>query len=309
VIRGLRLAAVALLAAGASASQGATLTARVTDIHDGDTISIRVRTKTVAVRLIYIDAPELAQPWGRQARRSLQELVRLEEVRVRTKGKDKYSRTLGEVVRVRDGLDVNLEQVRRGMAWAYTRGAARPAYDAAELAAHQARIGLWQDARPERPSNFRKKQRERSGRSEGRSAGLVEPLGFTAAGGRRLEVPPAGRDTVHLEGFAAQPEQRYRRECHLLRSALGQVAHGLARRRTLGPDDAVAPGDGHVEAAHLALLDDRIALESGHVVLGHGGRFLDGGVLGSGNGGADGRGGQQARRGSESNRLHGVSPG
>ena len=193
----LRLAIV-LLAAGASFSQAATLTARVTDVHDGDTLSVRVRTKTVTVRLIYIDAPELAQPWGRQARRSLQELVRLEEVRVRTKGKDKYSRTLGEVVRMRDGLDVNLEQVRRGMAWSYTRGAARPAYDAAELAAHQARVGLWQDARPERPSNFRRKQRERNARSA--LAGPPQE-GWPPRG----ERPQAYRGGSHLRAARRRP--------------------------------------------------------------------------------------------------------
>lgn len=288
MIGGLRLAIV-LLAAWASASQAATLTARVTDVHDGDTISIRVRTKTVTVRLIYIDAPESAQPWGRQARRSLQELVRLEEVRVRTRGKDKYSRTLGEVVRARDGLDVNLEQVRRGMAWSYTRGAARAAYDAAELEARQARVGLWQDDAPERPSNFRKKQRERAGRSERLGAGLGHPLGFAAAGDGYCEVPAAGRNPVELGGFAANPEGGDRRERDLLYGALDQVAHGLARRRAFRPDEAVAPRHGHVETPHVALLLDGVALVPRDVVVGDGGGFFDGGVLGRG----AGRGGCQ----------------
>jgi endonuclease YncB( thermonuclease family) len=154
-----RLAAAALLAAIACPGQAATLAARVVDVHDGDTLTVRVRTKSITIRLANIDAPELDQSWGRQSRRSLQELVRLEEVRVRTKGKDKYARTLGEVMRARDDLDVNLEQVRRGMAWSYTRGAARPAFDAAEQRAHESRTGLWQDTAPVRPSNWRRKQR------------------------------------------------------------------------------------------------------------------------------------------------------
>jgi endonuclease YncB( thermonuclease family) len=301
----LRLAIV-LLAAWAGAGQAATLTARVTDVHDGDTISIRVRSRTVTVRLIYIDAPELAQPWGRQARRSLQELIRLEEVQVRTKGKDKYSRTLGEVVRARDGLDVNLEQVRRGMAWSYTRGAARPTYDAAEAAARRARLGLWQDATPERPSNFRKKQRDRAARSESLGAGLGHPLGFAAAGSRRGEVPPPGRDTVELGGFAAGPEGRDRGERDLLHGALDEVAHGLARRRAFRPDEAVTPRHGHVEAPHVALLLDGIALVPGDVVLGDGGRFFDGGVLGENAGGG---GCQQAEGSDADDGLHGSSPG
>ncbi len=186
-----RYAAAALLAASVCAAQAATLTARVTDVHDGDTITVRVRTKSIPIRLVHIDAPELDQSWGRQSRRSLQELIRVEEVRVRTKGKDKYSRTLGEVTRVRDGLDVNLEQVRRGMAWSYTRGAARPAFDSAEQKAHEARIGLWQEATPMRPSNWRKKQREKSGRSATTSSeieGLCDPAA-PAAGPSRSHSP------------------------------------------------------------------------------------------------------------------------
>jgi endonuclease YncB( thermonuclease family) len=308
VIRRLRLrvAAIALIAGCSSAGHAATLTARVADIHDGDTITVRVRTKTVTVRLIYIDAPELAQPWGRQARRSMQELVRLEEVRVRTKGKDKYSRTLGEVVRVRDGLDVNLEQVRRGMAWSYTRGAARPVYDAAEAEARQARIGLWQDATPERPSNFRKKQRERTGRSESLGAGLGHPLGLAAAGRWRGEVPAAGGDAVELGGFAAVPEGRHRGERDLVHGTLDQVAHGLARRRAFGADETVAPRHGHVEPPHVALLLDGIAFVPGDVVVGDGGGLFDGGVLSQ----HAGRGSRQQKdRSGTEDGLHGSSPG
>jgi micrococcal nuclease len=277
---GRRRLAIVLLAAWASASQAATLTARVADVHDGDTISIRVRTNTVTVRLIYIDAPELAQPWGRQSRRSLQELVRLEEVQVRTRGKDKYSRTLGEVVRVRDGLDVNLEQVRRGMAWSYTRGAARPTYDAAEAAAHQARVGLWQDSKPERPSNYRKKQRERAGRSERLGTGL----GFVATSGRRGRIPPPGGDPVELGGFATGAECGHRGERDFLHGTLDEITHGLARRRAFGPDETVAPRHGHVETPHVALLLDGVTLVPGDVVVGDGGGLFDGGVLGMGTG-------------------------
>lgn len=204
-----RIVAACALAAIAFTGQAATLTARVTDIHDGDTITVRVRTKTITIRLIYIDAPELSQSWGRESRRALQELVRLEEVRVRTRGKDKYSRTLAEVSRTRDGLDVNLEQVRRGMAWAYTRGAARTAYEAAERQAHEARAGLWQDPAPVRPSNWRKQQREKAGRSEGGVAGLLEPLGLARAARHRHEVPGARGNAKDLGGLSRRTEDQH----------------------------------------------------------------------------------------------------
>jgi micrococcal nuclease len=204
-----RIVAASALAAIAFTAHAATLTARVTDVHDGDTITVRVRTKSITIRLVYIDAPELAQSWGRESRRALQELVRLEEVQVRTRGKDKYSRTLGEVTRTRDGLDVNLEQVRRGMAWAYTRGAARTAYDAAQRQAHEARIGLWRDPAPVRPSSWRKQQREKAGRSEGSVASFLEPLGLARTTRHRREVPGARGNAEYLGGLSGRAEDQH----------------------------------------------------------------------------------------------------
>lgn len=140
-------------------ADAATLTGQVSQVTDGDTLTLRARSRPVKVRLVNIDAPEADQAWGFQSKRSLESMVRLETVQVRTRGLDKYQRVLGEVVRVRDGLDVNLEQVRKGMAWAYTRGAARARFEAEERAAREQRIGLWQDNAPVRPGNWRRRQR------------------------------------------------------------------------------------------------------------------------------------------------------
>ncbi len=145
------------LACGLSVASAATLTGQVSQVADGDTFTLRARSRPVKIRLVNIDAPESDQAWGFQSKRSLESLVRLETVRVRTRGLDKYQRVLGEVVRVRDGLDVNLEQVRKGMAWAYTRGAARGRFEAAEQTARENRLGLWQDAAPVRPGNWRRR--------------------------------------------------------------------------------------------------------------------------------------------------------
>ena len=129
-------------------------------IADGDTVTIRARAGgDETIRLLYIDAPEHDQPWGREARRSLQELVRIERVRVETRGRDRYGRTLGHLRRTADGLDVNLELVRRGHAWANARGAMRPRYDAAEREARAARRGLWQDPNPVSPYTWRHRNR------------------------------------------------------------------------------------------------------------------------------------------------------
>lgn len=151
----LAAALFAALLCVACASFGRTFEAPVVRVADGDTITVSARGRDLTIRLLYIDAPEHDQPWGREAKRALQELVRLDRVRVETRGRDKYDRTLGHVTRVADDLDVNLELVRRGLAWANARGAQRPRYEAAEREARAAKRGLWQDASPVSPHTWR----------------------------------------------------------------------------------------------------------------------------------------------------------
>jgi micrococcal nuclease len=153
----LHFALVVACAAAATAADARTLEGRVAWVSDGDTLRVRQGRDEAVVRLLYIDAPERDQPRGREATRALQRLVRGTEVQVRTRGHDRYGRWLGEVVRMPDRLDVNLEMVRSGHAWATARGANRPRFDAAQLAARSARIGLWQDAAPIPPRTWRRR--------------------------------------------------------------------------------------------------------------------------------------------------------
>jgi micrococcal nuclease len=140
---------------------GRSIEARIVGVADGDTVRVRSRdSEQATVRLLYIDAPELDQPWGREARRALQEMVRVERVHLQTRGRDRYARTLGHLRRISDGLDVNLELVRRGHAWANARGAMRLRYEAAEREARAARRGLWQSPNPVSPYRWRHQARK-----------------------------------------------------------------------------------------------------------------------------------------------------
>lgn len=73
--------------------------------------------------------------------------------------RDRYGRSL-RTVRV-DGLDANLAQIKRGMAWhykAYEREQSpqeRQDYAKAEEVARGARLGLWKDVQPVPPWDFR----------------------------------------------------------------------------------------------------------------------------------------------------------
>lgn len=80
-------------------------------------------------------------------------------VTVETTKRDRYGRSVGTVLA--NGLDANLEQIKRGMAWhykAYEREQSpqdRLAYADAEEVARGARVGLWKDAQPVPPWDFR----------------------------------------------------------------------------------------------------------------------------------------------------------
>lgn len=150
-------AALLLLALGTHAE---TITGRVVAVADGDTITVLDASKTQhKVRLAGIDAPEKKQPFGQRSKESLGDLVFNREVQVETTKRDLWGRQIGKVLV--DGLDANLEQIKRGMAWhykAYQREqsvADRQAYAEAEEAARGARMGLWKDAQPVPPWDFR----------------------------------------------------------------------------------------------------------------------------------------------------------
>lgn len=76
---------------------------------------------------------------------------------IKEKGKDRYKRTLGRVFC--DGVDVNAEQVRRGMAWVYDKYVTDHSLYMVQNEARAARRGLWVDPGPMPPWEWRHKGR------------------------------------------------------------------------------------------------------------------------------------------------------
>jgi endonuclease YncB( thermonuclease family) len=102
-------------------------------VIDGDTlVSDRVR-----IRLAAMDAPEMSQPGGAEARSHLIRLIAGGSVRIEPTGKDKYGRVVARVY-VRAG-DLGQLMVRDG----YARAAYGRDYAAEERAARGSRAGLW----------------------------------------------------------------------------------------------------------------------------------------------------------------------
>lgn len=115
------------------------------------------------VRLVGIDAPEKGQPFGAAAKRVLSDLVFDRQVVVSASKQDRYGRLVGKIVVA--GTDANLHMVRMGYAWHYKKYEReqslddRERYAAAEVAARIGRQGLWVDAHPIAPWDFRNKRR------------------------------------------------------------------------------------------------------------------------------------------------------
>lgn len=136
----------------------ADLVGKCVGVHDGDTITVLDADKVQhKIRFALIDAPETKQAFGERSKQSLSSMVYSKMVRVAVKETDHYNREVG-VVYV-DNLEVNLEQVKRGMAMVYRQYAkdqhAYAAYYTAEEQAKSSRTGLWSDPNPVPPWDFR----------------------------------------------------------------------------------------------------------------------------------------------------------
>ena len=131
--------------AGAQEVQG-----QVVKVADGDTITLKKTDgQTIRIRFLGIDAPEHDQAGGPASKAHLESLV--------------AGRTVGKVLV--DGKDVNLSQLQTGNAWFYRSYQKsmfpedRPIYEAAEEKARSERVGLWSEANPTPPWDFRKAKR------------------------------------------------------------------------------------------------------------------------------------------------------
>lgn len=143
-----------MLAWSIATAQAETFIARVIAVLDGDTVIVQERAKKTTVRLAGIDAPEKLQDFGPASRDALAALVLNRDVQVTAKTVDDYGRVVALLQAGR--VNVNEEQLRRGMAWEYSHYHADKALIALQTEAQRTRRGLWAGANPLPPWEFRK---------------------------------------------------------------------------------------------------------------------------------------------------------
>lgn len=136
-----------------------TFDGRVHSIVDGDTlIVLDGANRQRKLRLIGVDAPEISQGFGQQARTALSALAANQTVSA-----DCRRDVSVELCIVRNGgVDLGLELVRAGMAWwnpAHSQQQTtneRADYQQAEFNAKIRRLGLWNSKNPEPPWQWRR---------------------------------------------------------------------------------------------------------------------------------------------------------
>ena len=168
------------------------LSGRVVGITDGDTLTFLQDHQEIKVRLVEIDAPEKAQAFGNKSKQSLADLCFKKSASLIDKGADRYGRTLARVNC--DGVDANVEQLRRGMAWVYDRYVTDRSLYAIQDEAKAAKRGLWADANPTPPWEWRHA-------GEG-TAQLPETANAAASGNCKIKgnINAKGEHIYHVPG-------------------------------------------------------------------------------------------------------------
>lgn len=220
----LAVASVALVAAHLSGAAPTAATGVVAAVYDGDTLTL---TDGRRVRLLQIDTPELGsgECYSRAARTALLNLapvgqpIRM-EVDVALDRTDRYGRLLRYIKR--DGVNVNVELVRRGAATPYFYGGDQGRYAGALMQAAQkaksAKRGLWKACPSTKLDPYRAVNTGQSG-----------PPGRTP--------PPTGKCDPNYSGGCVPPYPPDL-DCADIR------ALGIAPVRVIGADPHRLDGDG-----------------------------------------------------------------
>jgi endonuclease YncB( thermonuclease family) len=141
----------ALLLAGVVLADGQTLTGKCVKVVDGDTLIIECDKAKRTVELDGVDAPELQQPWGKQVRSFVRNVVGGREVEI------EVLESTDDTVRARvtiDGQDLSEMLVASGLAWV-PDAAANDELSELSDKAREMPCGLWRDADPVPPWEFR----------------------------------------------------------------------------------------------------------------------------------------------------------
>lgn len=192
----LRVPAVALLAlvllvGWVAAFPAEAFQGKVIGVSDGDTITVLRDRQPEVIRLNGIDAPENGQAFSNRAKQFTAELAFGQIVQVIERDRDRYGRTVADVV-LADGRSLNHELVRAGYAWWFRRYSNDTSLAALESEARAARRGLWADAHTVAPWEWRAAQRDGSAGT----SSTIEASPGPVVGSGQPSAPVDGRSII-----------------------------------------------------------------------------------------------------------------
>ncbi len=128
-----------------------TMTAKCVKVIDGDTLIVKCDEKERTIDLEGVDAPELGQPWGKEVRAFVADMVGGREVAVEMVDTGEGEGFARVTV---DGQDLSQLLAASGLAWGTDDGELEAAADKAKSSP----CGLWLDSDPVPPWEFREAQ-------------------------------------------------------------------------------------------------------------------------------------------------------
>lgn len=197
---------VAAAVAGATTAAVEESDARVLGIVEGDTIVVDAAGEAQEVRIAGVDCPELAQPYGNEAAQMTRQLCLEKTVRLRIQGRDVYGHPVADVT-LPDGRRLSQELLRNGLAWFNERDAAGDVrLRELHVQAMLDRRGLWAQANPMAPWDFRIRAADAAVKDEGEATNIApesivvykEPNSFTYHR-ENCKYRPAGAVAVTLQ--------------------------------------------------------------------------------------------------------------
>jgi len=163
-------------ACGVVSASASVLQGRVVEVHDGRTITVENTGRLIKVALKAAEAPEQDQPYGDVARQHLASLVLNRQAAIEYTGLGPEAILIGRVFC--EGRDVGLQMIRDGVAWfdhSYETNLGeleRKLYAESERAARAERRGIWQDAAPVPPWEWRRARAHKANRFRNAAASL-----------------------------------------------------------------------------------------------------------------------------------------
>ncbi len=144
------LAVVGIAASGALAGE-TVMTGKCVKVLDGDTLVIECEKNRRTVNIEGIDAPELDQPWGKEVRSFVRDMVRGEDVEIEVIESGEDAVVARVIV---NGIDLSEMLVSRGLAWV-PEGSPDADLVVMSSKAKELPCGLFMDAEAEPPWEFR----------------------------------------------------------------------------------------------------------------------------------------------------------